>query len=544
MFGVQIDFKQFHEEFGIKISNPIDKEKDLCNKYKLMIYLREHYVKHRKFYKKFFHENNAVAHMLDSGDSFRSRSDKICCAAEQQIDMDSGKMIIPYFHLESIQVIDILPKELIPKFRTTIGKMMKKNQGAGFNFNYMEEASFDDYKKVHDSYFQFCAASFTVKTNSKLGEYASGISVEMMSLSSSFVGLVCKFYINEEWKEKINQLFVRDREIHHFYSGMERHKVYQFREIAKGHNPGSIYKQEIIGVLLEEIKYRLSKEFFKGLDTVIFSMSQKPIAINVFETNIDGNSSKEFWKSIGIEARFCNYLKCQDACINPLSRNDFDLDYIYRINPQDEYDSQMMANDIGEFFIEYLSVAGLKNVIEDKITQISLWIQKCRKTNLSMWMKLKAKVDNEFMYANRFVKEFDSRGYLEPNDYYVASGMNIAQDAVEHLDRTVNSSRQLIEDTCLIVNSNVEAQNSTVSYRIQRTTFYTNLFSAIAALVAIVISLLSEQRRNSIISWLENTQIVSCAIYVVMIILLILGLVKIVIDLYRKIKCSIIFRDN
>ncbi len=544
MFDIQIDFKQFYEEFGIKIKNPIYRDKDISKKYKMMIYLREHYIRHRNIYKKIFHEKNILALMLDSDDSFESSSDKICCAAEQQKNINTGEMTSPYCNLQSIQVVDLLPKEMIPEFRRNIKKIIAKNQGDGFNFNHTEETSFDEYKKVHNSYFRFCAAAFTVKSNSELGKYVSGIEIDMMSLSSSFVGLVCRFYINDVWKDKINTLIINDREKHSFYSGMERLKVYQFRQVSKGHNPGSIYKQAIIGVLLEEIKYRIGREFFKNLNTVIFSMNQKSIAINVFETNINGNSGVHFWESFGIEARFCNYLKQQDACINPLHRNNLDLDYIYRINSSDKYDSQMVAHEIGNRFIEYLNVVGVKNAIEDKITQISIWMQKCKNTNLVMWMKLKARVDNELMYANRFVNEFKSWGYLQPDDYYAKSSVNIAKDAVNYLDETVGKSKKMIDDITLVVNSNVEAQNSTTSYKIQKTTFYTNLFSAIAALIAIIISLLSEERKDSIIHWLENVKIARYMIYIVTLILIFLLLQKVIVEIYRKFKCFIIFRKK
>lgn len=509
-----------------------------------MIFLREHYVRHRNIYKKLLHESNSLRLMLDSNDSFVSKSDRISCAAEQQYNVNTGEVESPYFHLESIQVIDILPKESIPAFRKEIKRIIEKNRKAGFIFNHIEEASLDEYKKVYNVYFDFHVATFPVKANSELGKYASGINIEMISLSPSFVGLVCRFFINNEWKERINALCVNDRKKHSYYSGMERLKIYQFRQIGKGHNPGSIYKQELLGILLEEIKYRLCKELFKEIDTVIFSINKKPIAINVFETNIDRNTSEYFWRSIGIEATFCNYLKNQDACINPVHRNNLDLDYIYRINECDKYDSRMVADDIGNRFIEYLSVVGLRNSIADKIAQVSLWIQKSQNTNLTTWIKLKARADNELMYAKRFVNEFKGREFLNPDDYMVISSINVAQNAADNLEKTVDSSKKLIEDTISVVNSNVEARNSTASYRIQKTTLYTNLFSAIAALIAIIISLLSETMKSSIISRLACMQVVQYVIYIVVIILILWVVINIVIGICQKINSWIIFHGK
>ena len=102
----------------------------------------------------------------------------------------------------------------------------------------------------------------------------------------------------------------------------------------------------------------------------------------------------------------------------------------------------------------------------------------------------------------------------------------------------------MIDDITLVVNSNVEAQNSTTSYKIQKTTFYTNLFSAIAALIAIIISLLSEERKDSIIHWLENVKIARYMIYNVTLILIFLLLQKVIVEIYRKFKCFIIFRKK
>ena len=204
----------------------------------------------------------------------------------------------------------------------------------------------------------------------------------------------------------------------------------------------------------------------------------------------------------------------------------------------------MVANDIGNSFIEYLTVYGLKDAIEDKVTQVSIWIQKCKNANVTVWMKLKAQVDNDFMYVKRFVNEFKKWGYLEPDDYYIISGVNIAEDVANNLEKTISSSKKMIEDTTLIVNSNVEAQNSTVSYRIQRTTFYTNLFSAIAALIAIIISLLSDKTKNILTFWLEDTKVVRCAIYVVTFVLIFCLVQKVVMEVYRKIKYFIIFQKK
>lgn len=59
--------------------------------------------------------------------------------------------------------------------------------------------------------------------------------------------------------------------------------------------------------------------------------------------------------------------------------------------------------------IEYLTVNGLKDAVEDKVTQVSIWIQKCKNANTTVWMKLKAQVDNDFMYERRFAIEFKKR---------------------------------------------------------------------------------------------------------------------------------------
>ncbi len=515
MYDVQVDLDEFYQEFGIKITNPIHRNDALPAKYKIMIALREKYLKHRNVYKRIFREKQSEEFMLNSN-SYESKSYEINCSAEPQHDCKTGEKIEPYIELEAIEIVDIFPKEFLPEFQKRIQRMVKGNYVDGFN--HTEETNIDVYKKVHDSFFRFSAASFSFKPGCKFSRYASGLNIEMLSLSSSFVGLVYRFWINEEWKDKINNLCVSDRAKHEYYSGMEKLRWHQFRRIGKGTNPGNIYKEKMLAALLEEIKYRLAEELHKNFKMVIFSMNKKPIAFNVFKTNIDGNSSKEFWKSIGIEARFCNFLKGQDACINPLHRDNLDLDYIYKRNKNDRYDSECVAYDIVENFVEYLCVVGVKNAIEDQITQISVWIQRGQKANLDTWLQIKSATDNSLMYATRFVNEFKSRGYLDPSDYDACTGATIAMNAVENLDKTVEHCKKLINDTVLVVDSNVEARNSTSSYRIQKTTFYTNLCSAIFALIAIVISLLSDEVRNMAIAWMSNSMIIKFILCVAIVI--------------------------
>lgn len=505
MYDVQIDLDEFSKEFGIKVTNPIHRASRLSAKYRIMIALREHYIKHRNIYQKIIHEKQDEKYMLNSNNSFESRRYRISCAAELQFDYKNGKMIAPYIELETIEIVDMLPKEFLPEYKQKIGKMIRNHHIVGLNN--IEEANLDEYKKVHNSFFRFCVASFSFEEGCEFAKYASGLNIEMISLSSSFVGIVYKFWINKEWKEKVNRLCIEDRDMHEFYSGMDKLKIHEFRRISKGSNPGNIYKEKILAVLLEEIKYRLTKELHREFEMVIFSMSQKAIAFNIFKTNIDGNTSKEFWKSIGIDVRFCNFLLEQDACINPLHRENFDLDYIYKINETDKYDSRIIAYEIAEKFSEYLCVVGLKNAIEEKITEISVWVQRGKKADFNTWLKIKSSVDNDLMYATRFVNEFKSRGYLEPNDYKVNTGVNIAESANDNLDITIEHCKKIIEDVKRIVDSNVEARNSTSSYKIQKITFYTNLCSAIFALVAIGISLLSEDARIKVITWMSDNMI-------------------------------------
>lgn len=122
MYDIPIDFKQFYQEFGIRIKNPILKNGNCFLKNKLIIYLREHYVKHRNLYKIFFPENDILSILLDSNNTVERKSYKISCAAEQQVDLVTGEAVPPFYYLESVQVVDILPKEYIPQFRKCIKK--------------------------------------------------------------------------------------------------------------------------------------------------------------------------------------------------------------------------------------------------------------------------------------------------------------------------------------------------------------------------------------------------------------------------------------
>ena len=174
MYDVQVDLDEFYQEFGIKITNPIHRNDALPAKYKIMIALREKYLKHRNVYKRIFREKQSEEFMLNSN-SYESKSYEINCSAEPQHDCKTGEKIEPYIELEAIEIVDILPKEFLPEFQKRIQRMVKGNYVDGFN--HTEETNIDVYKKVHDSFFRFSAASFSFKLGCKFSRYASGLNL-------------------------------------------------------------------------------------------------------------------------------------------------------------------------------------------------------------------------------------------------------------------------------------------------------------------------------------------------------------------------------
>ena len=54
MYDVQVDLDEFYQEFEIKVTNPIHRKDALPAKHKIMIALREKYLKHRNVYKRIF----------------------------------------------------------------------------------------------------------------------------------------------------------------------------------------------------------------------------------------------------------------------------------------------------------------------------------------------------------------------------------------------------------------------------------------------------------------------------------------------------------
>lgn len=80
MYDVQVDLDEFYQEFEIKVTNPIHRKDALPAKHKIMIALREKYLKHRNVYKRIFREKQSEEFMLSSN-SYESRSYEINCSA-------------------------------------------------------------------------------------------------------------------------------------------------------------------------------------------------------------------------------------------------------------------------------------------------------------------------------------------------------------------------------------------------------------------------------------------------------------------------------
>ena len=116
MYDVRVDFDEFYQEFGIKVTNPVYRNEALPAKHKIMIALREKYIKHRNVYRRIFREKESEEFMLDSG-NYESSGYEINCSAEPQYNCKTGEKIEPFIELEAIEIVDILPKEFLLEFK-------------------------------------------------------------------------------------------------------------------------------------------------------------------------------------------------------------------------------------------------------------------------------------------------------------------------------------------------------------------------------------------------------------------------------------------
>lgn len=511
---IKFDYTQLEQKYGITVKYPRSDKVTFRNK--CMAKMRNTYAKIRKKTK------NRIP---------LTEKEEIYLGAEKGVEKlkKNNESFIetehPHYKIEFIHMVDYIPKENMERFRKEINKFKKKH----IAFNYpTDETETEKLGEFMPGCFIKNQYSMGIKKTSPLYKYISSIYIGFQELTTSLNTVIYTIQLKENIIEALNEIFLTEFK-DYYYLDDSNLKWFEFWKMGYSMCAGHVYKQMFINDYLKSLKWNIIKILRRTLTVYLTKGNEVLPSVNTYKTNIDGNTSPQFWRSIEIALpNRCDFFKNHSGCINWTNGADR-LDYIYR-----GFGLQM---DIRYYYSQYL----IRNaIIKNTYAEVGKHMATINSFNikyhpLKKWLAFKTDAEKETLYYKRFYNEQKPAMYDSSDFDCIFENINngiegsISTKMIKLQCEEVQNAGEVLKQTLEYIDTNIEYRSSKENYRIQRNTLNITFLSMIVATLALVVSCITNE--NVCLYILTNwVQIVKVGIVV----LIIWIIARIIINQSRK----------
>lgn len=415
----------------------------------------------------------------------------------------------PHFIVETIEVMELLPKEHIGRLQNEIKKFYKRDCKTPPLYSFGDSTSF--FNEFNEGNGFQLLGSFLINDRSSLFKYISEIYFSIVNLSDSFCCLIMHLNLNEELKKKIDLFSVSSMNEQFKLTGYENYKWFQFKNLTYSAYSGSEYKCQLLNDVFADIIWNVCKVVYYSIPNMLF-YSQKmlpPYVCSVY-TNVDGNSNSEFWRSVGVNSHFCDYTQEYSSCIAWRSNG---APFFIRGNTQ-LTKSPIKFNLSRGYYIShmlcfYLVPNTVINLLRKNLTKFSEKISTLKQKGITKWLKVRVDMDSTMFFLMRFIEEYN----IEDNSFDFKEYSNIKRTPslvfkfFSDLNRRISRSKALYKSISNIFNSNIDYRNEKSNYRLQKIALIVSILSMLVATAALIVTLCTDEGASRFINSLIDSWI-------------------------------------
>lgn len=416
----------------------------------------------------------------------------------------------PFFNIKHFSIMELIPKEQMDDVMKGIRKFRSKHSRSSIFDNRGSNAEYFKDFLDGDAFSQL--GTISIKENSRLRKYISQIDFRAINLTSSFCCLNIVVQLNEQLVKDISSYVVSNVPGKETITGYKNKKWYQFRTLGRGTLSGSIYKNKTLEMVLMDIKWNILNELSKCITTLVFKSQSinAPSTCSIL-TNIDGNSNTQFWKSMNIDPRFCDFYNDMSACIAWREDNPFFLYTNIRNDTITDITNEILSHHIGDELCSYMIASFVDLSIRSKLKKYSCDISKLKKKNIRHWLKSKVKFDMEVFYEARFMSEY--KHTIKDGDFDDFFSLRSNRKPIilylySNIEGRIEATKNLYNGIVKLYQSNLDYRNAKTNHKTQRQALVSSIVSAFVAIVAIIISIISNESAIKTITswwnWLKN----------------------------------------
>lgn len=397
-----------------------------------------------------------------------------------------------FYENKYIHMFDFIPKENMGKLEKEIENLQKKYTSMAMGVgNQCERIA--ELKSFVPGRFVMPTYSLGIKKDSSLYEYISAIYIGFQELTTSLNTVLYTVVLNKELVEKLNNIYIDNIGEHYLLETLNL-KWYQFYKMGWSAYSGSEYKRGFINACLRSIKWNVVQGLKKHITFYLVDNEEILPSVNVFKTNIDGNSSPKFWNSIGVSSpRRCDYYKRGSACINWSSESG-DIDYIYMDLRGQGLQKHIFPMDIRYYYSQYL----VRNtIVNQTYARVGKYMETCDFYNrmhykLRKWLAYKAKMEKELLCYKRFYNEQEENMYdsSEFNQAFISimeeDNISITEKLIKEQFKKTNKASEVLNQAIKYIDTNIEYRSSTENFKIQKETLLLTFISMSVATLALM----------------------------------------------------------
>lgn len=494
----KLNYIELEQKYGMTVDFP--RKSKIIYRNRCMIRMRNVYAKIRE-------KTKSIIPLTQMEEIYLSdRSKKV-----QKKDKPFIETEHPYYKIEFVHMFDYIPKEGMDKFSKEINKFKKEHIGGEFPVDEDAIAMLGEF--IPGSFLQ-PLYSLGIKETSPLYKYISSIYIGFQELTTSLNTVIYTIQFKENIVEALNEIFLDEFEDYYYWDDSNL-KWYEFWKMGWSSYAGDAYKQAFINDCIKSLKWNVLKIFRETLTIYLAGEDKILPSVNVYKTNIDGNSSQRFWYSINVRSpKYCDFFQDHSGCIN-WANEEGELEYIYREDGRKNFSSVPM--DIRYYYSQYLIRDA---ILKDTYTKVGKYMGIINAYNtkyhpLKRWLSFKVDAEKGVLYYKRFYNElknamFDTSDFAHEFQNYSKNKDSISKRKIEEQHEELKEAGEVLKQTMEYINTNIESRNSSENYRIQRQTLTLTFLSMTVATLALVVSCITNKDAYSFIlsNWMHMVKLV------------------------------------
>lgn len=414
----------------------------------------------------------------------------------------------PFINIEFIHMFDCLPKENMSQFLKELSEFRKKHvsfdMGTGD-----EDKRVSEISDFGENGFRMPIYSLGIKDTSPLAKYITAIYIGFQDLTTSLNVVLYTIVLKKEIVDKLSNIYV-DRVEGFSYLNGKNLKWYEFYKMGWANYSGYVYKSEFIKDCINSIKWNVLRIMRKSMTIYLANEKELLPSINVYATNIDGNSNNYFWPSINVSnPKICDFFLDNSACISWCNQ-DGDIDCIYNgIGSRMEgmFQKYSFPMDIRYYYSRYLVTS---TFICQTYVRVGKYMESvnrfnARNSGLRKWLSFKKAIEKDILYSKRFFNEFTEHINVDNDivNFLYNGNVGIEHNITEQLFRNqyikVKKASEVLNQINNYIDTNIEYRNSDENFRVQKSVLMLTFFSLLIAILALAVSCITNPSINDYI---------------------------------------------